>query len=220
MGRLKEGARDAVRGRLLEAAARHFAAHGIQGASVDAISLAAGCAKGTIYNYFRSKEELVGAVLDESARRAAERFAAADVPTGDTRARLAALAAADVAVLREHEDFYKVVIREALAFRPGTSTAALEHIGPFLAALKAVLRDGRARGEVASPRADGELALLFVGLLALLYGQYWASEGAWPRLDDVPELVADFFLCGARGAPVRRSLGKRSTRGARRRESG
>jgi len=203
MARLRKGEREAVRARLLEAAARHFAAAGIKGASVDAISLAAGCAKGTIYNYFRSKDELVGAVLDESARRAAERFAASDVAGRNTRSRLAALAEADVAVLREHEDFYKVVIREALTFRPEAQSAALAHLGPFFAAVVRVLADGRRRGEVASERSDGELALLFVGLLALLYGQRWASEGVWPTLEMIPDLAADFFLNGARGKPKR-----------------
>jgi AcrR family transcriptional regulator len=199
MARLRKGERDAVRARLLETAARHFAATGFKEASIDAISLAAGCAKGTIYNYFRSKDELVGAVLDESARRAAERFAAGDTAGRDTRGRLTALAEADVAVLREHEDFYKVVIREALSFRPEAQSAALGHLAPFLAAVVRILADGRQRGEITSERSNDELALLFVGLLALLYGQRWASAGAWPPLEMIPDLVADFFLNGARG---------------------
>jgi len=199
MARLKKGEREVVRARLLESAARHFAAAGMAATSIDAISLAAGCAKGTIYNYFRSKDELIGAVLEESARRAAERFAAGDEPGRDTRSRLTALAAADVAVLREHEDFYKVVIRAALSFRPQAQSAALGHLGPFLAAVERIIDDGRQRGEVRSERSTGELALLFVGLLALLYGQRWASDGAWPSLEAIPDLMADFFLDGARG---------------------
>jgi hypothetical protein len=122
---------------------------------------------------------------------------------------LAALAAADVAVLREHEDFYKVVIREALRFRADSQAATLGHLGPFLAAVERVIDDGRARGEVASERSSGALALLFVGLLALLYGQRWASDGAWPTLEMIPDLVADFFLNGARGRPPARKRGGR-----------
>ena len=39
---------------------------------------------------------------------------------------------------------------------------------------------------------------MFVGTLALLYVQHWGIGGAWPALEDVPELVVSAFLDGAR----------------------
>jgi AcrR family transcriptional regulator len=108
-----------VRKRLLETAATHFAERGLDGANVDAISLAAGFAKGTLYNYFESKERLFAAVIEEACFRAVARYDAAEA--GDSvRERLRALAAADVAVLREEEGFMKVLVREAMSFRPET----------------------------------------------------------------------------------------------------
>jgi AcrR family transcriptional regulator len=59
------------RARLLAAAAQEFARAGFERANVDGISLAAGYAKGTIYNYFPSKEELFLAVVEEASAQAA-----------------------------------------------------------------------------------------------------------------------------------------------------
>src|SRR5215207_10383484 len=69
------------RTRLLEAAAAEFADAGVDGANVNRISLAAGLAKGTIYNYFPSKRDLFLAVVREASSRAATGAEALD---GDT----------------------------------------------------------------------------------------------------------------------------------------
>ena len=55
-----------VRQRLMNAATQEFAQKGYEGANVNTISLNAGFAKGTIYNYFPSKMELMFAILEES----------------------------------------------------------------------------------------------------------------------------------------------------------
>lgn len=69
MPRLAEATRDQVqsqtRERLLEAAANEFAEKGFAAANINTISREAGYAKGTIYNYFNSKRDLMLALLDE-----------------------------------------------------------------------------------------------------------------------------------------------------------
>jgi TetR/AcrR family fatty acid metabolism transcriptional regulator len=57
--------RVARRSRILEAALRVFARSGFHVASVDDIVREAGVARGTFYLYFPSKQELLGALLDE-----------------------------------------------------------------------------------------------------------------------------------------------------------
>lgn len=50
---------------LLEAATQEFAREGYAGANINRISKAAGFAKGTIYNYFPSKRDLMLALIDQ-----------------------------------------------------------------------------------------------------------------------------------------------------------
>jgi AcrR family transcriptional regulator len=68
MPRPKEDQREQIqtetRHSLLTSAIQAFAEFGYDRAKVDAISRAAGFAKGTIYNYFESKQELMLALID------------------------------------------------------------------------------------------------------------------------------------------------------------
>ncbi len=60
---------DAKEAAIISAASRTFLIHGYDGASMDEIALAAGVSKRTVYNRFRSKEELFAATIEESCRR-------------------------------------------------------------------------------------------------------------------------------------------------------
>lgn len=203
MARISAETREKVRRRLLETAAAHFAERGLDGAQIDAIAQAAGYAKGTVYNYFATKEQLFAEVLTEGCRSAVRRYGAS-TPTGGVRECLRALAAADVAVLREEEGFMKVVVREAMSFNPRTYPLIVEHMAPYVAQVQQVLERGLADGEIRGDRPVGQLALAFVGFQVLLYVQHWGSGGAWPSVDEIPELAVSLFLDGAatRAAPA------------------
>jgi AcrR family transcriptional regulator len=196
MIRISKEAKETARHRLLEEAAVEFAREGFDRANINSISKAAGFAKGTVYNYFSSKEDLFGAVLEAACLRAAAGYAALP-KDGSVRSRLEALALADVAVLREDEPFMKVLVRETMSFRPGTYPIIVEHLAPFVGVVGGVLAAGVGSGEIRSDRPPEELAMLFVGILALLYVQHWGSEGAWPTLEEVPELAVTTFRDGA-----------------------
>ncbi len=207
MPRVGAKVREETRRRLLEVGAEHIAREGLERASVDAIAIAAGYAKGTFYNYFDSKEQLFGEVIAESARRAVEHYAKAK-DRGTTRQRLLALARADVNVLREEEAFTKVVIREVMSFRPGTYPLIIEHLAPFTQKIETVLSAGITAGDVRDDQPVARQALIFTGMLALMYVQYWGSGGAWPSLDAVPELVVGTFLDGKAAKKATRKSGR------------
>ncbi len=58
-----------TKSRILEAAFRDFAEHGMAGARVDRIATSAACNKNLIYVYFGSKEALFATVLDRTCPR-------------------------------------------------------------------------------------------------------------------------------------------------------
>lgn len=79
----------ATRQRLLEAAAAEFAGKGFAEANINQISLAAGFAKGTVYNYFPSKQALVLALISEAGATHVEFIAGQVRALNDPAARLA-----------------------------------------------------------------------------------------------------------------------------------
>src|ERR1700744_5591393 len=65
--------RDETRDKLFEAAARVFEEQGIGGASIEAIAAAAGFTRGAFYSNFKSKDELIIAMLEDHVERSIRR---------------------------------------------------------------------------------------------------------------------------------------------------
>ena len=77
---------------ILDSARDAFAEHGYEGASMSAITHAAGVSKSTIYHHYRSKAELFGAFVErECARMLAQHFDNGQMPSGDTAQTLRAI---------------------------------------------------------------------------------------------------------------------------------
>lgn len=66
---VKPPAADVKESAIIDAARETFLARGYEGASMDVIALTAGVSKRTVYNRFRSKEELFAAAIEETCRR-------------------------------------------------------------------------------------------------------------------------------------------------------
>jgi AcrR family transcriptional regulator len=64
----------AKRRQIIDGASRVFLAQGFDAASMGAIAREAGVSKGTLYVYFKSKEELFEAVFEEQCRQQAEQI--------------------------------------------------------------------------------------------------------------------------------------------------
>ena len=95
-------ARRSPRERLLEAAGELFYAEGIQSVGIDRVIERAGVAKASLYSTFGSKEELVGAYLDERHARIIGRLRAAvdAVDPADPVARILAVFDAQAEIFR------------------------------------------------------------------------------------------------------------------------
>lgn len=185
-----------VRRALLESAAQHFAAHGLRGANINQISLDAGYAKGTVYNYFRSKEELFSAVLAVGSEETLRRYRAMP-PAEGTRAKLLALLEADAALVQEHTAFMQTFVRELVVPRPETDALIVAGMAPLVAEAVQILAAGQAAGEVREDVDVRQLAEVLLGLLTMAYVQCWRTGGRWPGWDALPALTVSMFLEGA-----------------------
>jgi AcrR family transcriptional regulator len=129
---LADGARperaDARRNRLkvLEAAERLFAEHGVRNVSLDAIAAAAGVGKGTVFRRFGDRAGLAVALLDERERELQERMLSGPPPLGPGAAagnRVLAFLDAYVDLLDTHA--------ELLLDSENASTGARYRIGAY-----------------------------------------------------------------------------------------
>jgi AcrR family transcriptional regulator len=201
MPRVSAETKQVTRARLLAAAAEEFGRVGLARANVDAISLAAGYAKGTIYNYFASKEELFLAVVEEAVAQAtAAGSAPMEAPAWE---RLAATLAGFCAWAGEHDPFARVLVRECLMGTPGLYPRVMGAEAPLVGQLAAIVRQGSARGELRDDVPAELLALAIVGLTDLALVEQWASDDSTPSLEAIPELVLTLLLGPRSGAGPR-----------------
>lgn len=192
---MSEATKVAYRRRLLEAGAAEFAAKGLDGARVDDISVAAGLAKGTIYNYFDSKHHVFREVVAEWFERI--NASRVDVPAdAPVRTQLLAIVEADMQVTGELEAFAKVAFREVLRTDPSEAAELLPTWDPVDEAILRTVERGQARGELRTDRTAEELVRVFTTLVTGLLFEHWLP-GSDLDIADIPLLVVDYYLDGA-----------------------
>ena len=155
--------------RIVEAAHRHFNAHGFERASVDAIAAEAGVSKMTIYSHFASKEGLFEAVIRDRTDRVMGGLAGVEAldPTQPRKALLAVgeqflTLAREEEVLGQFRSLYGAAGAQPEACRAFYRQGADRLIGD----LAAYLRRADARGtlHIRHPRQAADLFLaMFLG---------------------------------------------------------
>src|ERR687895_1526090 len=131
---------------LLRAAIDTFAARGFFHAQVADVARAAGVAAGTVYLYFRSKDDLLVSIFERTMREAfAEaRSASADVRDPAERLRLfARLHLARMGRDRSLAIVFQVELRQSVKFMERFSSTLLRD---YLGQIRAAIADGQTAG--------------------------------------------------------------------------
>jgi len=172
---LRERKRAASRARILREAIALFSERGIEGVTVDEIAAAADVGKGTAYNYFKAKEDIIVAFLLELDREA---LAAMPGLAAEAKSAADALDAAAWSLLgnkADHHRFVRVFLAR-LVSADGFADDLIEFQKALDVALGLFFENLLARDDVATDRTVEELGLSFkthhLGLNML-----WSLEG-------------------------------------------
>lgn len=139
------------RAAILHAAAKEFAEHGIAGARTDAIAREAKVNKALLYYYFRDKETLYGAVLDEvftGMRGKVFQVLDSDLPS---REKIMAYAGAYFDFIASNPMYPRLMQREMMRVREGDAMhierLVKTYFQPIYQRVTALLHKGIAEGE-------------------------------------------------------------------------
>jgi AcrR family transcriptional regulator len=138
------------RNTILAAALAEFAGHGLAGARMDAIAAAARVNKALLYYYFRSKDELHAAVLDEFFQRLQTRINHALDSGCNSGERMLLYARAHFDSISESRHYALLVHDEMSVDRedsPHLGHIVEQYIRPISIRVLQVLRQGIASGE-------------------------------------------------------------------------
>lgn len=182
--------RDAKRLKILEAAGARFARSGYEATSMDDLASAAGVSKGSLYDYFRNKEDLFYGVF-EWLQQVLMQASLERVRDGATaHERIGGFAEAAIGAFVEHVALYPVMLDvRAAAAKTDTRERFAEAMRNVYAAYRAevtqLLLDGQERGEIDRSRDAATIAGMLIDAVDGLMLQYWLDPsfdpGRWAR---------------------------------------
>jgi TetR/AcrR family fatty acid metabolism transcriptional regulator len=185
--------RDAI----LRAATDVFAERGYFNAQVADVARAAGVAAGTVYLYFRSKDDLLISIFERTMREALAEGRAAVADVRDPGQRLRRLARLHLARLGRDRNLavvFQVELRQSTKFMERLSSTLLrDYLGLIRAAIADGQRDGTFRAEL-NPTAT---AKILFGALDEMATNWMLSKRRY-SLEAEAEAVLDLFVNGAR----------------------
>ena len=142
---------------ILEAARKVFAKKGFHDATVDDIANAAGVAKGTVYLYCRSKQEVYLAALKFGIAQMYSALVEEVRQVSTTEEKLRALIAAKLAYFEENRDFFKIYYFELgkIPTHPGTIDSEFKSLYLDQARLvESILKEGSRKKAIRNLRTD------------------------------------------------------------------
>jgi AcrR family transcriptional regulator len=106
----KEREREQRRNEIIDAAEYVFFSKGLANASMDEVAAKAELSKGTIYLYFKSKEELLFAINLRSLKILQEKFEVVTDPAKSTIENILAIGNSYIQFSREYKDSFKLLL--------------------------------------------------------------------------------------------------------------
>lgn len=182
------------RAHIAQAAARVFRAKGFHSATIRDIAIEAGLSQGSLYNYVRTKDDILYLVHQGMTEAYARDVEQAIAGVTEPRARLHAAIAAFVRSMGERRADIALIYQETHALAKDSRRAVLAQTQGFIQRFEQLIEEARAAG-MALPGA-GRLAADIVTFLPVML-----SLRAWRLRDIIPgdaaeaELVA-FLLRG------------------------
>ncbi len=138
----------ASRATILEAAGRIFAERGLSGARTDAIAAAAGVNKALLYYYFKSKEDMYWAILEEQITQFHRKALALLSEDGSAAEMLLRYVSSHFDFIRAHPHYPRLFQRMMMAREPRAERLVAERMAPVARKMGMVLRRGIRDGEL------------------------------------------------------------------------
>jgi TetR/AcrR family fatty acid metabolism transcriptional regulator len=188
---------DDKRRRILQAAVKVFARKGYFAARVAEIAQRAGVADGTIYLYFRGKEDILVSLFDELMAEHVERARQEMQAVEDAPSRLRLIAEHHLRALGADRDLavvFQVELRQSTKFMEHFSSTLLRD---YLGLIRAAIADGQAAGVFRASLKATAAAKMFFGALDEMATNWILSRRRY-SLEAEADAVVDLFVNGAR----------------------
>ena len=177
------------RSAILEAATAVFAKRGFFGAQVADIARSAGVAAGTVYLYFRSKDEILTSIFDRTMKDAIDEGRAALADVKDPVERLRRIARLHLKRLGDDRNLavvFQVELRQTTKFMERFSATGLRD---YLALIQRTIEDGQSRGVFRKSMNARTASKVFFGALDEMATNWILTRRRYSLADQADEIV-------------------------------
>ena len=186
------------RRQILDAAVEVFAATGFHKSRVSDIAREAGVADGTIYLYFKSKDDVLISIFEEAMGEMIERAEAAIAGIEDPLEKLRRLAVHHMENVEQNKTLAKVLQVELRLSNTFMKEYQPKRLRQYMDIIGRIIEEGRTRGVI---RADVDPRIVrraIFGALDEIAMQWMLTPRPTYSLTESAAAVADVFLRGIR----------------------
>jgi len=175
MAGLREEKKQATKAAIMEAAITLFGEQGYENTSISALAEAAGVGKGTIYSYFKSKNEILLAFCEEELAFIHEEIRQKLDPDAPLLKKMVFLFMSEFRYITKNREFGRTLMRELIFPREITVEKSRELDNQFISLFVSIAQEAREKGQL---RKDLDLVLICGHFYALylLTVSVWYSE--------------------------------------------
>ncbi len=184
-----------------KAAIRVIARQGFAGTTMQEIADEAEIAKGTLYLYFKDKEELLASVVDSSLETLRAQIAEVFEQKLGVEETLRLVTSAQFSFFETHSEIFRVYHEVAGAGGAKRRRDCHPHYQNFLDGLAAIFKRAMAKGELRKANPEGLAIFVAEGTIGIIVRRI--GEGRKVSIKDEVELVVGTVLRGM--LPGRRS---------------
>jgi AcrR family transcriptional regulator len=177
--------------KILAAAARLFATQRFHEARMEDIATAAEVGKGTLYRYFKDKDELYDALLVRAGEQLSRRLAEETAPASGARARLEAVVAALIGYFDEQPHLFDLIQRAEVMHAADGDFPWEQTRRATFRLVQRVFAEAAAAGEFSIRDPELGVWMLLGGVRAVI------RFGRRPRAPGLSRRIVDDFLAGA-----------------------
>jgi len=183
------------RAELIRAAGKLFREHGYDATTIRDIAAAVGMRSGSPFYHFKSKQEMLKAVVLEGLESALIDMEAVTVEKQSPRETFRGLVRAHLGTILEHGgDFVPVLLYEWRSLSEESRAEIVMMKDRYEAIWQKAIKDLKKSKLI---RADAKLARLLI-FGALNWTAQWYRPGGALAIDDIADQAAEFFLCSGK----------------------
>jgi AcrR family transcriptional regulator len=187
----KQGA-DEKRQRIFDCALKVFTERGFHQATMDEIAEAAEVAKGTLYRYFKSKEDLLDQLLLVTSQKVVERFSVAFRGQSDVLEEIQRFIEAWVTFIEENHALYRLIQAEGIIAHSGRPTLFYEYLISNFPMVKERIVSMNTGGELKT-MSFHSVAYGMLGFIDGVVHKWFRSGMTYPLRDEVPVILEVLF---------------------------